>query len=360
MPIPTILLIHGGDRRWRDAGTLERALEAALRSGLQRSGTPFWDSVPVRLADYGGAWRDFDPTDDIAPIQAEFATDLLERVGGPGIAVEGWSMWGGLDRLVKAIDERARIDDQAALALFLTDLAEYFRDGDSRAEANRVVAAEAGKADGEVILLGHGVGSIVSYLALHEQRAALERVRGFVTFGSPLGTPAVRTRIEAVVHGAPFPDAPQRWINLFRAGDFAATVPLLAPLFRARDGRQIEDAPAADEAEPPAGEQRAHDALAYLSTGSFGSKLGELVEHVAAESATTATSGPPSTTRRSAQGSAERPPIQPPPAEPDVDQEEASTTRSWPGAEAEPAGAAPPWLDGAAPPWIDEPEDEDK
>jgi len=344
MSLPTLVVIHGRDRRWPDQASLARAWETSLRAGLRRVGAPWADDLPMRFVDYGAAWRDLGQPDDVSAVQAEFATELLERSSDQGAAPAPWSMWSGVGGLVDALGQQAGIDDPAVLELFLNDLAEYFRDGNGRASANGAVAAEAGAAEGDVILLAHGVGSIASYVSLANAGESLGQVRGLVTFGSPLGMDAVRTRVDAIAPGVPFPAAPRRWINIFDELDFAATVPRLEPIFRALDGRRVEDEAVADQRQPGAGRGRAHDASRYFGSIEFASRLQQLIGEL----------DPTLEASLAAQVPAAQPGSEEPAAEPETvaREAEAPATRSWPGAPS-PAGAAPPWLDGAAPPWVD-------
>jgi hypothetical protein len=301
MSMPTLLVTHGRDQRWQIELTLRRAWEDALRSGLKRVGAPYWETIPVRFAYYGGLWRDdLERSDDISPIQAEVATELLERAGRPrDPALEDRSIWSGLNKLVQFVDEHAGIGGEAVLEIFLKDLAQYFSDKARRTEANRVLAGEARQTKGDLILLGHSMGTIVSYLGLREEHAALKRVRGLLTFGSPLGMNAIRKRVETIAPGLPFPDAPRRWVNVYNDEDFATTVPYLAPIFRSSDGREIEDE-AARGKKPSVGDPgRGHDPLIYLSSRGLAERLRSLIdgepsspaEEVAAAPAAEADSG---------------------------------------------------------------------
>jgi hypothetical protein len=354
----TLLVTVSQDRRWPNELARARAWEEALVEGLRQVGAPAWDRVSVLFADYAGAWRHVERTDDISPIEAEFARELLERSAGPAPIAQDPTMWSGLSRLVRVLDEQAGIGDEVVVESFLNDLGAYFGDTTQRATANAVVATAAESTNDEVILLGHGIGSIVGYVSLHEEARRLDRIRGFVTFGSPLGMEVVRSRVAEIVPGVPFPDAPRRWINLFDEWDFATSVPLLGPIFRAADGRQVEDASTTRGQHAASSRARAHDALGYVSAGEFASRLRDLIDEVERSAGASSSMGSGSPRQRHVRD--ELPPMVETPAagQADVQPEpEAPATRSWPG---EPAGAAPPWLDGAVPPWLDDDEPQDK
>lgn len=345
MAMPTLLVTHGRDQRWQIELSLAREWEEALRSGLKRAGAPYWESVPVRFAYYGGAWRDdLERSDDISPIQAEVAAELLQRSGAPAAIAGDRSFWSGLNRLVQFVDQHAGIGGEVVLEFFLKDLAQYFHDDDRRAQANGVLAAEARKAPGDLILLGHSMGSIVSYLSLHEEQAALNRVRGLVTFGSPLGMQAIRKRVEAIVPGLPFPDAPRRWVNVFNDEDFATTVPHLADIFRAPDGRHVEDEAAVGRTPSVSSPGRGHDALIYLSSRGLAAQLRAMIEEVGGGATAAA---PPRPRRHRTRVRTDAPPAPPAPA----DRGSSGATNAAPGDAFGSERVAPPWLDevGAEP-----------
>ena len=349
MAMPTLLVTHGRDQRWKIELTLAREWEEALRSGLKRVGAPYWDAVPVRFAYYGGAWRDDleERSDDITPIQAEFATELLERAGKPGdAAADDRSIWSGLNRLVQFVDEHAGVGGEVVLEHFLQDLAQYFSDRARRKEANGVLAAEAREAKGDVILLGHSMGTIVSYVALHEERAALKRVRGLLTFGSPLGMRAMRKHTEAIVPGLPFPDAPRRWVNVFNDEDFATTVPELAGIFKSRDGRKVEDAPAQGKAPSIGDPGRGHDPLIYLSSRGLAEHLRSLIDDAGGGTATARVSTRPGATERGRGGAGGGGGGRGPAAEPPEPASTSArrTTRAAPSDAFGRERVAPPWL----------------
>ena len=288
MAMPTLILTHGRAQEWQIELTLHREWEEALRSGLKRVGASYWESIPVRFAYYAGPWRDDAEhergDDEVIAIQDEFARELVTR-GTKGAAVddlaEDRSLFSTLTSLVGFVDEHVGVGGELVLQLFLKDLALYFSNATRRKQANRVLAAEAKAARSDVILLAHSMGTIVSYLSLFEERAALKRVRGLLTFGSPLGMDSIRHHADAIVKGLPFPDQPRRWVNVFNDEDFATMIPHLAPIYRSTDGRTVEDVPAVGRRPTLKDAGRGHDPLIYLSSRGLAEHLRSLIEDAA-------------------------------------------------------------------------------
>jgi hypothetical protein len=284
MAMPTLILTHGRDQQFQVELTLKRVWEEALRSGLKRVGAPYWESIPIRFAYYGGKWRDeleLERSDDVSPIQDEVARELLAR-GAKGAAADDLAgeraVWSTLTALAGFVDEHVGIGGEVVLQLFLKDLAQYFRDKTLRTAANSVLATEARDVKGDIILLGHSMGSVVSYLSLWEERAALKRVRGLLTFGSPLGMDSIRHHVDAIVKGLPFPEQPRRWVNVFNDEDFATMVRDLAPIYRSGDGRTVEDVPAVGRQPSIKDAGRGHDPLIYLSSRGLAEHLRSLID----------------------------------------------------------------------------------
>jgi CHAT domain-containing protein/PGAP1-like protein len=285
MPLPTLILTHGRAQEWQVELTLKRDWEEALRSGLKRVGAPYWETIPVRFAYYAGPWRDDAEADrgdddEVTPIQDEVARELVTR-GAKAAAddlADDRSLFSTLTGLVGFVDEHVGIGGELVLQLFLKDLAQYFKDKTRRTQANRVLATEARAAKGDVILLGHSMGTIVSYLSLWEEQAALKRVRGLLTFGSPLGMDSIRHHVDAIVKGLPFPQPPRRWVNVFNDEDFATLIPHLAPIYRSTDGRAVEDVPAKGRPPTLRDAGRGHDPMIYLTSRGLAEHLRSLID----------------------------------------------------------------------------------
>jgi hypothetical protein len=89
------------------------------------------------------------------------------------------------------------------------------------------------------LLIGHSLGSVIAWEAAQLRKSPLSAM---ITLGSPLG---LDTIVYPRLRPQPpsWPDAVRRWVNVSHYDDFIAVEPLLAPLFRSSDGRNVEDYP---------------------------------------------------------------------------------------------------------------------
>ena len=112
----------------------------------------------------------------------------------------------------------------------------------------------------------------------HGGPPAFDKVRGFVTFGSPLGLPDIYGHVGRIAPGTPFPRQPKRWVNVFNPDDFATVVPHLAGLFKAADGRAVDDVQSVGR-RPAAGNPGVgHDPCIYLSSIALGRELYSMID----------------------------------------------------------------------------------
>jgi len=111
------------------------------------------------------------------------------------------------------------------------------------------------------VLVGHSLGSVVSYNAL--RRNPQWAVHTFVTLGSPLGQPMVLGQLDPpIVEGKGWPGSVQRWVNVAAVGDRAAAVDRLADVYDER----VEDVRVDNG-------HRAHDPEPYLNAAVTGAAV---------------------------------------------------------------------------------------
>lgn len=116
----------------------------------------------------------------------------------------------------------------------LKQVRRYLREPDVRTAAQEAVDAEV-TPDTRVIV-GHSLGSVVAYEALHRYAGTPRwaNVRTFVTLGSPLGTPnLILDALEPPpVRGrGVWPAGIERWTNISDDGDVVALHKQLGPVF---------------------------------------------------------------------------------------------------------------------------------
>ncbi len=280
-----LVLVHGRSQEFSIPVAVQRELEEGLRWGLERVAAPYYASIPVRLAYYGDHWRpDATALELPAPLapeptvlQRRVAADMLAAAGVTGALetqTEG-AGWGTLNRFATFLDQHLHLGN-LVVRVFLEDVERYFGDVALRSQAIDRVADAVVAANDDVVLLGHSLGSVVAYDALHA-RPDLP-VRGFITLGSPLGLPTVLRRLGAWS----FPPMPARWANVFDPDDFVTGRVVLRPHFPARDGRAVEDLEI--EGRPPGltAPTAAHDAAVYLSSIALATALRGMADAEAA------------------------------------------------------------------------------
>jgi pimeloyl-ACP methyl ester carboxylesterase len=282
-----LVVTHGRSHEFNVPSLTQLPLEEAIRWGLERVDSPDFATIPVSLAFYGDHWRpDADDPDQVADESVSPATDLQQEIAGDLLAAAGVEAdpeaaaqdgFGlvTLNGLATMLDNHLHVGD-VVVRLFLDDVESYFGDAHLRSLAlDRVEEAVLATGD-EVILLGHSLGSVVTYDLLR-QRPGLP-VRGLITLGSPLGLPTVRRRL----HGRRFPDGVARWVNVFDPRDFVTGAEMLRDHYPAADGRSVEDLQTEGRSPSLTNPTAAHDGIVYLSSIALGTAMREMIEAAAA------------------------------------------------------------------------------
>jgi hypothetical protein len=284
--MPHLILVHGRGQAFAIPETARRELAEATRWGLQRAGYDYIDWIPIDFAFYGDLYRsDADAADggaerggaslEHSALQAAIAGDLLgvtetaadpeaERLGVPDLV-----------RLVATLDERFGVGARF-VRRFMADVAAYLDDQDLRERTIDRVRDAVMQAD-LAVLVGHSLGSIAAYELLLRDPGL--HVGALVTFGSPLGLPTVRRRLQQ--RGADrFPPNLRRWVNVYNQEDFVAAVPLLQPLYPSGDDRSIEDVEALGQDPSLRNPAAAHDIATYLSSMAMGRALTQVLDEL--------------------------------------------------------------------------------
>jgi endonuclease G, mitochondrial len=276
-----LVVTHGRSHEFAIPALTQRPLEEAIRFGLERVGSPVFATIPVSLAFYGDHWRpDADELERVTEtalaepteLQQEIADDILAVAG---VEVEAAALEGvgfdTLNALATLLDQHLHTGD-VVVRLFLDDIESYFADARLHSLALDRVEDAVTEANDDVILLGHSLGSVVTYDLLQE-RPGLP-VLGLITLGSPLGLPTVRRRLPA----RRFPGGVVRWINVFDPRDLVTGCEKLRDHYPSDDGRAVEDretegiAPGLTDLTAP------HDGTVYLSSIALARPLRELIE----------------------------------------------------------------------------------
>jgi hypothetical protein len=315
-----LVAVHGMDDPARGLEMADQ-YENAARIALDRVGADYALTVPFAFAFYGDLWqahRAGAPAGDLpaglerlgpfAPLypvdvpalsrrtelEVALALELLANArlplpgSPPGISSAYRTLAGVLADL-----QRYEPDARAwgALWHFATGLATYLTAPALKEALLARAAREIEASREEVILLAHGVGSLICYELLL-RRPELP-VRCLVTLGSPLGMHSVRASlVDALGEETecdddaglvlPFPAALPRWINLRNGADMVASRYLLAPLYRppsASDARHVHDVDTGKSRPPtPTTLFAGHHPATYLSSKVAGMVLRSIVE----------------------------------------------------------------------------------
>ncbi|TXH06665.1 MAG: alpha/beta hydrolase [Candidatus Moraniibacteriota bacterium] len=124
---------------------------------------------------------------------------------------------------------------QKVVIRYLKQVSKYVGDPATRAEARKAVIGVI-RSD-TTLLVGHSLGSVVAWEALCANPEL--PVRTFITIGSPLGVPALLSRLNPSVdtRPGPWPAGILRWVNIADGRDVVALEKCLARVF----GSKVDD-----------------------------------------------------------------------------------------------------------------------
>lgn len=278
-----LVITHGRSHAFEIPALTQRPLAEAVRFGLQRIASPHFATIPVSLAFYGDHWRpdagELDVAADFAEsspsdLQQDITGDILEVANGSPDAAQDALESGDiatLNGLATLLDEHLHLGD-AVVRFFLDDVESYFDDDRLRDLALDRVEEAVTAANDDVILLGHSLGSVVTYDFLQARPG--QRVIGFITLGSPLGLPTIRRRLAA----RHFPADPARWVNVLDPRDLVTGRETLRDHYPSADGRAVEDRETEGMAPGVMNLTAPHDGKVYLSSIALAQPLGEMID----------------------------------------------------------------------------------
>jgi pimeloyl-ACP methyl ester carboxylesterase len=216
--VARIVLVHGAFNELWGPNELKARWLPALRDGLWHHGVDL-DSADVDVCFYGDLFRRHPGTDadrQLEQSRAGIAEALSDLPGADALSALG-----------NAANEAAfdRLVDMVTIMTTEPDLRDRLRE-----------RIESVVHDDTRVLVGHSLGSVLSYTALANHPNW--PVRTFVTLGSPLGAPMVFDQLEPppVDGRGVWPGPVQRWVNVRALHDMAAGVSLVE-----RFGPRVEE-----------------------------------------------------------------------------------------------------------------------
>jgi hypothetical protein len=304
----TIVLVHGIAQEQLAADALESVWLPAMAGGVRNYGQPeladrLWreakpDAVTARMAYYGDLFldpgaqgaadtNDLDP--DSADLAEQLATAWLDNAAAyadprdqaearrelANLAADQTGAQGPRALLRPAMNGLTRLQWFAPLGIglagrfvqrALTQVVRYLRDDTIRSTAQDRVL---GLIDADTrLVIGHSLGSVVAYEALHRSEHHL----ALLTLGSPLG---LRTIIYDRLFPQPshVPPTVTRWDNLVDRDDLVAAHLDLAPYFPPAPGATVVPITQAslDNGAKP------HEAAHYLTKRTTGRIVSEVL-----------------------------------------------------------------------------------
>ena len=238
-----VVLVHGAFNELWGPNEIRSRWVPALRDGLWHHGATIGDE-DVAVCFYGDLFRRDPMAADAEAFEQSRAgvEEMLTKLGD-GLGLEALSQAASdaaFDRTVDMVTTMATVPDLPAR------IAERIE---------REVTAETR------VIVGHSLGSVVSYQAL--RRHPEWDVRMLVTLGSPLGQRMILDQLQPPVEaGAGWPGSIERWVNVAAVGDHAAAVHRLAEVYDPR----IEDVRVDNG-------HRAHDPEPYLNAAVTGAAV---------------------------------------------------------------------------------------
>jgi hypothetical protein len=242
-----LVLVHGRSQQGKDPAKLQQTWQQTLDAGIAAAGLNLPSGTTVSFPFYGDELDKLvnqlnsplvaDVATKGAPIpdkelafRAELAAELarnaglstadIERELEPGVKDKGPLQWEWVHAILKALDRNAHVRD-VVLDQFTRDAFVYLTYPAVAKKIDDIVLAAIDGA-GPCVVVGHSLGSIVSYRVLTELAGRID-VQAFVTVGSPLGLNAVRNHLPLPLA---MPQKVKKWRNAYDERDVVALMPL--------------------------------------------------------------------------------------------------------------------------------------
>jgi hypothetical protein len=309
--VATIVLVHGIDQQQTPADVLESEWLPALAGGVRLAGFPavadgLWrdrsgpGAIETRMAYYGQLFLRPDVQGDdpgeLSPDEQAFAQQLAEewltraaaQASRPDVKQTATRELAYVRQQVGDQEQgigavlRSAISGVARVRWFapygmafaerfvnraLAQVTRYLSDEEVRRIALQAVTDLVDQ--DTKIIIGHSLGSVVAYEAMHQVGHSLPL---FITIGSPLGLDTIiYPRLRPQPPG--FPPVVQRWVNVADRDDFIAAAPDLRAMFSSGIPATavFESGYTVDNGAKP------HEAKFYLAKMELGKPIGEVL-----------------------------------------------------------------------------------
>lgn len=242
-----LVFVHGRAQEGKDPVKLQQAWEETLAKGLLLAGITFPPGTSVSFPFYGDELdrlvKELDAPliEDVASkgaaidsgeavFRAMLANELadnanlttadIEKELPPGVKEKGPLQWEWVHAILKALDKNKKIG-KFVVDQFTRDAYVYLN---YPAVATKIhdIVRPAIEGASPCVVVGHSLGSIVSYRLLSELAGKVE-VRAFISVGSPLGLNTVRNTLTRPLA---MPTKVGTWRNAYDDRDVVALLPL--------------------------------------------------------------------------------------------------------------------------------------
>jgi hypothetical protein len=243
-----LVMVHGRAQEGKDSVALKAEWIAALREGLAKSSLalpiaeqdirfPYYGDtlhdlvkgsahpaeVIVRGDGAGDAEREFIRSVlEEARVAAGITEEQLREVAGAAVVARGPQNWEWFQGILTAFDRFVPGGSGAGIAIATYDVYQYLKNAGVRDTIEQGVRAALTPGLATVVV-GHSLGTVVSYNLLRRDGAAMNWVVPlYVTLGSPLGVSAIRKSLRPIQH----PRCVTKWYNAMDKRDVVALYPL--------------------------------------------------------------------------------------------------------------------------------------
>jgi hypothetical protein len=252
-----LVFVHGRSQQGKDSVALKQEWVDALKAGLAKSGLdlPIGES-DIRFPYYGDTLYQLvqgHPDDEVAEVivrgdtageeekrfiremileiqhQCGLTDEQVEAASGQPTAVNerGIANWGWVQKVLEALDRHVPGASGAVVAVATRDVYLYLKNPGFQNAIDSGVRS-AFDANVETVVVGHSLGSVVSYNLLRSQGHTLGwKIPLYVTVGAPLAV----TAIKDALHPCDHPPCVGKWFNAMDHRDVVSLYPLDADHF---------------------------------------------------------------------------------------------------------------------------------